>query len=105
MFSCAQKCCLFRFTHKKTQKAQNVKQALFFLLDVFMRIKMLSFLFHTQKSTKSIKITKTQISEQATFLTLDVFMRIKMLSFLFLFACMRFVFFVRVKSSCKKKNK
>ena len=41
-----------------------------------MRIKVLSFLFHTQKSTKStksIKITKTQISEQATFLTLDVF--------------------------------
>ena len=37
---------------------------------------MLSFLFHTQKSTKStksIKITKTQVSEQATFLLLDVF--------------------------------
>ena len=39
----------------------------------FLHIKMLSFLFHTQKSTKSIKITKTQISEQAAFLTLDVF--------------------------------
>ena len=40
---------------------------------LFMRLKMLSFLFHTQKSTKSIKITKMQTSEQATFLTLDVF--------------------------------
>ena len=30
-------------------------------------------MFHTQKSTKSIKITKTQISKQATFLTLGVF--------------------------------
>ena len=30
-------------------------------------------------------------------------MRIKMLSFLFLFACMRFVLFVLVKSFCKKK--
>ena len=28
-----------------------------------------------------------------------------MLLFLFLFACMRFVLFVRVKSSCKKKIK
>ena len=32
------------------------------------------------------------------------FMQIKMLSFLFLFACMRFVLFVCVKSSCKKNN-
>ena len=77
---------------------------IFSLLDVFMRMKMLSFLFHKQKSTKSIKLTKTQISEQATFLTLDVFMLIKMLSFLFLFACMRFVFFARVKFSCKKNK-
>ena len=56
-----------------------MKQAIFFLLDVFMHIKMLSFLFHTKRSTKSIKstksinIAKTQISEQATFLTLEVF--------------------------------
>ena len=63
----------------KSTNAQNVKQAIFFLLDVFVRIKMLPFLFHTQKSTKSIKntksmkITKTQISEEATFLTVDVF--------------------------------
>ena len=42
--------------------------------------------------------------KQAIFFLLDVFMRIKMLSFLFLFACMRFVLFVRVKSSCKKKK-
>ena len=28
-----------------------------------------------------------------------------MLSFLFLFACMRFMLFVRVKSSCKKKER
>ena len=33
------------------------------------------------------------------------FMPIKMLPFLFLFACMCFVLFVRVKSSCKKKIK
>ena len=33
------------------------------------------------------------------------FMRIEMLSFLFLFACMRFVLFVRMKSSCKRKIK
>ena len=31
------------------------------------------------------------------------FMHIKMLHFLFLFACMLFVLFVRVESSCKKK--
>ena len=30
--------------HKKQKKAQNVKQAIFFLLDVFMCIRMLSFL-------------------------------------------------------------
>ena len=42
---------------QKAQKAQNVKQTTFFFLDVFMRIKMLSFLFHTQKSTKSTKST------------------------------------------------
>ena len=39
------------------QKAQNVKQTTFFVLDVFMCIKMLSFLFHTEKSTKSTKST------------------------------------------------
>ena len=33
------------------------------------------------------------------------FMRIEILSFLFLFACMRFVLFVRMKSSCKRKIK
>ena len=32
-----------------------------------------------------------------------LFIRIKMLSFLFLFACMHFMLFVPVKSSCKKK--
>ena len=39
------------------------------------------------------------------FCLLDVFMRIKLLSFLFLFTYIRFVLFVRVKSSCKKKKK
>ena len=57
---------------KRASKAQNVKHAIFFLLDIFMHIKMLSFLLHT-KSTKSMQITKMQISEQATFLHLDVF--------------------------------
>ena len=69
------------------------------------------FLFHTQKSiksiksTKSIKITKTQISEQATFLNLDVFMCIKCCLFYFCSLVCVLCFFLRAKSSCKKKIK
>ena len=47
--------------NKKHKKLKKGKQVIFFLLDVFMCIKMLCFLFHMQ------------ISEQATFLTLNVF--------------------------------
>ena len=54
------------------------------------------------KSIKSIKSTKRQISD---FLPLRYFYEYKNAAFLFLFACMRFVLFVRVKSSCKKKVK
>ena len=57
------------------------------------------------KSIKIIKSTKSTKLKQTTFLLLDVFMHMKMVSFLFLFACMRFVPFVRVKSSCKKKKR
>ena len=56
------------------------------------------------KKNKKYKEHKTQISEEATFFALDVFKRIKMLPFLFLFAYMRFVLFVRVKSFRKKKK-
>ena len=42
--------------------------------------------------------------KQATFFLLDAFMRIKILFFLFLFACMYFLLFVRVKFSRKKKK-
>ena len=65
-------------------------------------------ILHTKKrikSTKSIKITKVQISEQVTFLPLDIFMCIKMLPCLFLFTYMRFVLFVLLKFSRKKKMK
>ena len=41
----------------------------------------------------------------ATFFLLDIFMRIIILCFLFLFTCMYFLLFVRVKSSRKKKRK
>ena len=63
--------------HKKipqAQKAQEVKQATFFILDVFMH-------------TKSIKSARRQ-----ALLPLRRFMRLKMLSFLF--AYVRFVLFV-----------
>ena len=57
----------------KSTKSTKCKQATLFLLDVFIRKKMLSFSVSHTKNTKSIKITKTQISEEATFLTLDIF--------------------------------
>ena len=50
-----------------------------------------------------MKSTKAQNVKQGIFFLLDVFMRTKMPSFLFSFACMRFVLFMRVKSSLKKK--
>ena len=47
---------------------------------------------------------KTQIGKETIFFLLDVFQGIKMLSFLLLFAYMRFVLFVRVKSFRKQKK-
>ena len=77
---------------RKSTKKTNRKQGTFLLLDVFLRI----------KSMKSIKSAKSAKRKQAIFCLLDVFMRIKMMSFLFLYACMRFVLFVCVKSSRKR---
>ena len=53
-----------------------------------------------RKERKKHKTSNKRLSSSQMF-----FMRIKMLSFLFLFACMIFVLFVCVKSSCKKKMK
>ena len=58
-------------------------------------------ILNTQKSTKSIKITKTQISKQATFLPLDVFYGHKNAAF-FVFVC-ALCFFLCVKF-CRKKE-
>ena len=55
---------------QKVQKAPNVKQAIFFHLDVSYAHKNVVFFVFTHK--KSTKSTKTQISEQATFFHLDV---------------------------------
>ena len=56
--------------HKKHKKVQNVKQAIFFLLDVFYANENAVFFVFTHKKAqkgtkyiKSTKSTKTQISE------------------------------------------
>ena len=61
----------------QVQKAQNVKQAIFFFLDVsYAHKNAVFFALHTKKSTKKhIKSTKTHIGEQATFFPLDVFFK------------------------------
>ena len=59
---------------QKVQKAQNLKQATFLLLDVFIAHKnAVFFVLYTKKHKKHIKSTKTHIGEQVTFFALDVF--------------------------------
>ena len=62
---------------RKAQKAsiaQKVKQATFFLFDVFIAHKnAVFFVLHIKKQKKHIKSIKTQISKQVTFFPLDVF--------------------------------
>ena len=67
---------------------------------------MLSFLFHTQKSTKSIKSTQKATKRISDFLPLRCFFkRIKTLPFLFFFAYMRFCAFRACEIfSFKKQN-
>ena len=69
---------------KKHKTAQNTKQAIFLLLDVF----------YAHKKHKKHKTSNKRLSSDDFQM---FFMRIKMLSFLFLFACMRFVLFVSNK--------
>ena len=56
----------------------------------------------SKQKHKKHKKCKTQISVQSSFFPLDVFKRINTLPFFFLFAYMRFVAFLRVKSFRKK---
>ena len=49
--------------HKKYKKAQNVKQAIFFLDILYAHKNAVFFVLHTKKHKKHIKSTKTQISE------------------------------------------
>ena len=60
--------------HKKHKKSQNVKHATFFLLDVFMRIKMLPFLFYTQKAQKAHKKHKNKNKRISDYFPLRCFL-------------------------------
>ena len=59
-------------------------------------------ILHTQKARKAQKAQRHKQVNKRLSSPQMFFMRLKMLPFLFLFACMHFVLFVRVKSSCKK---
>ena len=59
--------------HKKHKK-QNVKHATFFLLDVFIRIKMLPFLFYTQKAQKAHKKHKNRNKRISDYFPLRCFL-------------------------------
>ena len=61
--------------HEKHKNAQNVKRAIFFFLDVFMRIEIPSFLFHThKKAQKAHKKHKNANKRISDFLPLRCFL-------------------------------